>query len=109
MVKNRIKELRKKKKLTQQELAKLVGMDYTHIGRIENGERTLDVEYLDKFAQALDCEPYEILPWEWQPMKLSDEEKEILKLFRKKTDTQNSSKQTEDKSNLYKSSKSSAR
>ena len=35
MVLNRIKELRKMKKLTQQELAKLVGLDYTHIGRIE--------------------------------------------------------------------------
>lgn len=94
-IRNRIRELRKKKNMTQQELAKLVNMDYTHIGRIEKGERTLDVEKLEDFAKALGCEPYEILPKEWQPLQLSDEEKEILKLFRKKTDTQDTSLQTE--------------
>lgn len=96
-VKNRIRELRKKKNMTQQELAKLVNMDYTHIGRIEKGERTLDVEYLDIFAKALDCEPWEILPQNWQPIQLSDEERELLKLFRKKTDTKDTFIQTETK------------
>lgn len=103
MALNRIKELRKKKKLTQQELGKLVGLDYTHIGRIENGERTLDVEYLEIFAKALGVKPYELLPKEWQPQEITEEEKQILELFRKKTNTQNSPTQTEDKTNLYKS------
>lgn len=103
MVLNRIKELRKIKKLTQQELAKLVGLDYTHIGRIENGERTLDVEYLEVFATALGVKPYELLPKEWQPQTITEEEQQILALFRKKTDSQDSSTQTENKTNRYKS------
>ena len=103
MVLNRIKELRKMTKLTQQELAKLVGLDYTHIGRIENGERTLDVEYLEVFATALGVKPYELLPKEWQPQAITEEEQQILALFRKKTNTRNSSTQTEDKTDLYKS------
>ena len=103
MALNRIKELRKKKKLTQQELGKLVGLDYTHIGRIENGERTLDVEYLEIFAKALGVKPYELLPKEWQPQEITEEEKQLLELFRKKTNIENSPIQTEDKTNRYKS------
>lgn len=82
MVFNRIKELRKKKHLTQKELAKLVGLDYTHIGRIENGDRTLDVEYLEKFAIALGVKPYELLPLEWQPAPISEKEQQILDIVR---------------------------
>ncbi len=106
MVLNRIKELRKKKHLTQKELASLVGLDYTHIGRIENGERTLDVEYLEKFAKALDVKPYELLPLEWQPQPITKEEEQILALFRKKEQTTPTS--PSDKTNLYKSSKTKA-
>lgn len=81
MVLNRIKELRKKKNLTQQQLAELVGLDYTHIGRIEKGERTLDVEYLPIFAKALDCEPWEILPLDMQP-KINPKDLELIKLLK---------------------------
>ena len=64
---NRIKELRKSRKLTQQELAAKVGISYTHLGRIENGGRGLDLEYIPAFASALGVKPYELLPLEWQP------------------------------------------
>lgn len=101
MVFNRIKELRKKKHLTQKELAKLVGLDYTHIGRIENGDRTLDVEYLEKFAIALGVKPYELLPLEWQPTPISEKEQQILDIVRESEKLQNVPK---DKTNLYKSS-----
>lgn len=101
MIFNRIKELRKKKNLTQKELAKLVGLDYTHIGRIENGDRTLDVEYLEKFATALGVKPYELLPLEWQPAPISEKEQQILDIVRESEKSQNTPK---DKTNLYKSS-----
>lgn len=81
MVLNRIKELRKKKNLTQKQLAALVGLDYTHVGRIENGERTLDVEYLPIFAKALDCEPWELLPLDMQP-KINPKDLELIKLLK---------------------------
>jgi transcriptional regulator with XRE-family HTH domain len=34
---NRLKELRKKKGLTQRQLAELVGIDFTYLSKIENG------------------------------------------------------------------------
>lgn len=80
---NRIRELRKARKLTQQQLAEKVGISYTHLGRIENGERGLDMEYIPAFAKALGVKPYEILPKEWQPEEISPEEREILRMIRK--------------------------
>ena len=85
---NRIKELRKLRKLTQQQLAEKVGISYTHLGRIENGERGLDMEYIPAFAEALGVKPYEILPKEWQPEEISPEEREILHMIRKTTTPQ---------------------
>lgn len=85
---NRIRELRKSRKLTQQQLAEKVGISYTHLGRIENGERGLDMEYIPAFAEALGVKPYEILPQEWQPEEISPEEREILRMIRKTTTPQ---------------------
>lgn len=84
MVLNRIRELRKKRGLTQKQLASLVNLDYTHVGRIETGERTLDVEYLPIFAKALDCEPWELLPLDMQP-KINPKELELLRLLKNLT------------------------
>ena len=80
---NRIKELRQARKLTQQQLAEKVGLSYTNLGRIEKGERGLDMEYIPAFAAALDVKPYELLPKEWQPEEISPEEREILRMIRK--------------------------
>ena len=102
MIYNRIREFRIKKNITQQELARLVGLDYTHIGRIETGKRTLDIEYLEVFAKALGVKPYELLPKEWQPQEITDEEREILELFRKKFDALQDSREKNDKTNRYK-------
>lgn len=90
---NRIKELRKAQKLTQQQLAEKVGISYTHLGRIENGERGLDMEYIPAFAKALGVKPYEILPQEWQPEEITPEEREILRMIRKTTTTQGTDNQ----------------
>lgn len=85
---NRIRELRKARKLTQQQLAEKVGISYTHLGRIENGERGLDMEYIPAFAKALDVKPYEILPKEWQPEEITPGEREILRMIRKTATSQ---------------------
>ena len=86
---NRIKELRKERRLTQQQLAEKVGISYTHLGRIEKGERGLDMEYIPAFAAALNVKPYELLPLEWQPEEITPEEREILRMIRKSATPQN--------------------
>ena len=79
---NRIKEIRKLRKMTQQELADKVGISQAHIARIEKNERGLDIDVLPLFAKALNCEPWELLPKEMQP-NITPEEVEILRAVRK--------------------------
>lgn len=51
---NRIKELRVAKKLTQTELAKIVGLSYIQIGRYETQKSNPSSDVLQKLAVALD-------------------------------------------------------
>ena len=56
----RIKELRKNKKLTQEQLGELVGIDFKQIGNIETGTYFTTMPTLEKIAKALDVEIYEL-------------------------------------------------
>lgn len=50
----RIKELRRKKKLTQDELSELAGMNGKHLGEVERGGINISIQNLDKLAESLD-------------------------------------------------------
>lgn len=50
-----IKQLRKAKGLTQQELAQNAGVSYLSIHRYESGERIPSVDIAARIAQALGC------------------------------------------------------
>lgn len=52
----RIEELRKKKGLSQKELAEKTGIPQSNISRIESGTHSLGVDLLAKISLALDCE-----------------------------------------------------
>ncbi len=52
----RIKELRKDKKLTQEQLAETVGIEQKQVCRIENGACFTTFETLDKIASTFDVE-----------------------------------------------------
>lgn len=52
----RIKQLRKNKKLTQEELAELIWMDPQHFCKMENGSHFPSLKNLIKLATALDIE-----------------------------------------------------
>ena len=49
-----ISKLRKAKKLSQGELAKILGVNRSYISTLENGSRNPSVETLQKIAKALD-------------------------------------------------------
>ncbi len=51
-----IKAHRKSKRLTQSQLAPMVGLDTGNISRIENGLQSVPLERLEKFAAALDTD-----------------------------------------------------
>ena len=96
---NRIKEIRKEKGLTQAQLAEKLGVFQSVIQKVESGTVDLDLTWMKKLSKALDVSPLELLPDEF----ITRDEVDILKTVRKKTNTQNSPAQTEDKTNLYKS------
>lgn len=56
----RIQELRKSKKLTQEKLAEIVGLDIPNISNIERGKKFVSSTTLEKIIKALDVTPNEL-------------------------------------------------
>lgn len=83
VIKNNIKELRKKRGLTQQQLAEKIGISQVHLGRLESNARSMDLEQVEKIAAALGVKPFDILPQKWQPEEITPEEREILRMIKK--------------------------
>ncbi len=50
----RIKELRKEKNFSQEELADLSNLDRTYINSVENGKRNISIINIEKIANAFD-------------------------------------------------------
>jgi transcriptional regulator with XRE-family HTH domain len=55
-----LQEERKAKKISQEKLAKLTGLDRTFISLIENGKRSPTFSTILKICSALDLEPSEL-------------------------------------------------
>ena len=55
-----LKELRKKKKLTQEQVAKLTDTTVTFISLLENGKRNASDEMKKKLAKIYDCKSVDI-------------------------------------------------
>lgn len=56
----RLKELRAERSLTQEKLAELVGIEPASIGMIEIGKRAPSFKTLQKIAEALDIQYFEL-------------------------------------------------
>jgi transcriptional regulator with XRE-family HTH domain len=74
----RLKELRRRRGLTQEQLAKLVKLDYKFIGAIERGAKTSSFQTVEKLAKALGVEYYEFFISE--PKLTASIQKEIAEL-----------------------------
>lgn len=57
---NKIIELRKKKGISQRELAQIAGLSPTYISMVENGKKSPTLKSLEKISNALDI-PFPIL------------------------------------------------
>lgn len=89
-MKYRIKEYRKLRKLTQDDLGNMVGLSQAQIARIEAGTSDITLEQMEKIANALNVKPFELLPAEWQPEPITPAEQQILDMIRKTTAPDNS-------------------
>lgn len=58
---NRVKKLRKAKGLSQEELAHLAGLHRTYVGMIERAEKNITLNNIEKIANALETEVYNLL------------------------------------------------
>ena len=69
--------------LTLAQLAEAVGASNQQISHLENGRRRLSVEWLERLAKPLKCDPLEIL--EGQRLAQTRGEQKLLSVFRKLT------------------------
>lgn len=76
---NRLKEIRESLKLTQQELADLVGTTQAQIGRLEKGQRDLSQHWMSVLAKALKIEPWALFI-ESKPL-IGPRDREILSRY----------------------------
>lgn len=51
-------------KMTQTELARRIGVARSYISLLENGERPLNNDLLQKISAALGCKPEELSKWQ---------------------------------------------
>lgn len=77
---DRIKEVRLKKNLKQDDLAKAMGKTNSVISRWEKGENKPDADALLELAEILEVEPNWLLGWKDVPLSL--EEQDIIKKIR---------------------------
>jgi transcriptional regulator with XRE-family HTH domain len=77
----KIKELRKKRHYTQEELAELLGLDCGYISKLEVGRNFPTIGTLEKIANILNVEMYEL--FQFTTEKNSDFKNEIIEIYDK--------------------------
>lgn len=79
---NRLRDLRKRAHITQEQLAELTGVSQPAISQIENGRLSMDIHWMRAFARILGCAPADLLDDEDNPDRLTAEERDLLARYR---------------------------
>ncbi|MDO6642077.1 helix-turn-helix transcriptional regulator [Shewanella sp. 5_MG-2023] len=58
----KLRTMRKMKKISQDKLANLTDIDRSYVGRIDRGEVNITLDKLYAIAKALECQPADLLP-----------------------------------------------
>ncbi len=77
----RVKEFRKQKKLTQEKLAEIIGVDNGYISKLEVGQNFPSITTLEKIADVLEVELYEL--FRYTNSKSKDFKEEINTIYDK--------------------------
>lgn len=77
----KVKEFRKQKKFTQEQLSEMVGVDNGYISKLEVGQNFPSLKTLEKIAKALGVELYEL--FHYTDIKDKNFKDEIIKIYEK--------------------------
>lgn len=74
-----IKALRKRKGLTQRELAAIIGVNVSYMNQVENGRRGVrEANLLQVFQEVIGCDPAALLAIPPKPRKVKPRKKRTL-------------------------------
>lgn len=79
---NRIRELRLEARLSQEALAKAIGVSKVTISDLERGNMQLTQDYMRRLAPVLGVFPADLLSREDNPYSLSDAERQLIQRLR---------------------------
>ena len=82
----RIKNLRKKKKLNQEDLRKIINVSQRTMSMIENNEADLSIKDIEKLSEFFDVSISYLIKGEEEEKTISTTEQEIIQLIRKDSD-----------------------
>ncbi|HBO58474.1 MAG TPA: hypothetical protein DD624_00990 [Alphaproteobacteria bacterium] len=77
-------EIRRARGMTQRQIAEAVGVEPDHISKLENGDRKLSPEWIDRLSKVLNCSKGELLG----EAPLSDDTRAVLDMYEQLTDDQ---------------------
>ncbi len=80
----RIRELRKKRKMTQEALAEIIDIDYKNLGKIEMGQNYPSAPTMERLVSALGVEEKDLFDF-YHHREPADLEKNIINIFRSQT------------------------
>ncbi|MGE6577398.1 helix-turn-helix domain-containing protein [Paenibacillus xylanexedens] len=77
LVGEQIRFLRKQKGLTQEALSEKAGIHYSYISGIENADRNISLETLEKIINALEVNPVQIFSFHQMEFKVDHTDKKV--------------------------------
>lgn len=83
LIGERIRQVRKSKGLTQEELAEKAGINASYMGTVERGDRNISIETLEKIMKGLDVTPTDFFQFhEIESDDLKNENDKLLEMMK---------------------------
>lgn len=85
---NRIRKYREDRKISQKQLAELIGVSNSRVSNWEQGINRPDADILAELCRALQVSPSELLDVHLSDEEITEQERKILQAYREKTELQ---------------------
>lgn len=85
---NRIRKYREDRKLSQKQLAELIGVSNSRISNWEQGINRPDADIIAELCRTLQVSPSELLDVHLSDEEITEHERKVLQAYRKKTEMQ---------------------